>query len=111
LKESGEQLADYFDPDTTLTYGAAKDLTAMFQEDAGSEGRDMASSLATEAQLKVLRDSGFTLERRAKISSKELEALLNLEGQPPRQEDLRVFEKHGVSFNRGMPLRPMGWPF
>lgn len=57
--------------------------------------------LPTEAQLRSIKESGFILDPNVSLSADQLEAFLNLEGLPPREEELELFRRHGITFQSG----------
>ena len=55
----------------------------------------------TDAQLEVVKESGFKLDLQAKISADELNDIFKLDGQPPREQHMGLFRLHGITYFNG----------
>jgi hypothetical protein len=108
LAPDGEEPEDYAEDGSPLTYGQAKELIsecefemrAAREEDKSpaSEGRHNPPTLA---QIKSIKESGFQMDPSAVISEDALNVFLRLEGQPPREEDMQLLVKHGITLYQG----------
>ena len=99
-KDLAEMFEEMDEEGSVLTYGKAKDLIRDSERDAQRREIDRFSNPPDESQLEKF---GYKVDTQLKdiITSADLDAILSLEGAPPRQEDVSLFEQHGMTFCQG----------
>jgi len=55
----------------------------------------------TDAQLRSIKESGFTLDPKVSMSANQLDSFLKLEGLPPQKKEVELFRRHGITFQAG----------
>ena len=102
-KDLAEMLEELDEEGSALTYGNAKDLIRDNVRDAQRREIDRFSNPPDESQIRQLKELGFRLDTRLKdiITSADLDEILSLKGAPPRDEDMSLFDQHGLTFFQG----------
>ncbi|HEY2328922.1 MAG TPA: hypothetical protein VGI63_03820 [Verrucomicrobiae bacterium] len=79
----------------SFTYEAAKYLLRNCEKEAEQREWDKHQNPPDKTQLEQLKTLGFTVDIK-QISAAEADMILNLKGAPPREDDLSLFEQHGL---------------
>jgi hypothetical protein len=86
-----------------LTYGEAKDLLRDCEREAEQKEIDQFRNPPDEAQCQQLESLGFKLDKKLEdiITAADVDAILSLKGSSVREEDLNLFEQHGITYFQG----------
>jgi hypothetical protein len=102
-KDLAEMFEEVDEEGSTLTYGEAKDLLRDSERDAQRREMDRFSNPPDESQVRQLEELEFKLDTHLKdiITGADLDGILSLKGAPPREEDVRLFDQHGLTSFQG----------
>lgn len=105
-KDLAEMFEEMDEEGSALTYGEAKDLIRDSERDAQRREIDRFSNPPDASQVRQLEELGFKLDTHLKdiITGADLDLILSLKGAPPRGEDLKLFEQHGITSFQGDAL-------
>ena len=102
-KDLAEMFEEVDEEGSALTYGEAKDLLRDSERDAQRREMDRFSNPPDESQIRQLEELEFKLDTHLKdiITGADVDGILGLKGAPPREEDLSLFDQHGVTSFQG----------
>ena len=105
-KDLAEMFGEMDEEGSALTYGEAKALLRDSERDAQRREMDRFSNPPDESQVRQLEELEFKLDTHVKdiITGADLDGILSLKGAPPREEDMSLFDQHGLTSFQGNGL-------